>query len=145
MFYARRLTHVIFAALFLAVFWTGCDFIEQQEDADPDDPAGPGGDPPAAVVDVTKTVGAQGGQLEVDGMEFKLPAGALTSDASLTLARVSEVPDILRDEAVTGSFTVTGLPDDFGGPIELVLSIEGNSRRLELCRGRDRGLRPVTR
>ena len=116
---SRKLYLSSWILLLIGLIWAGCDFVETESDPNGFDP-----DPPKVVEQVTENVGPAGGVLKVDGVQLDLPPGALTSETALTLALVESSPAELEEEIVTGTYTLTGLPDDFTGAIEIRLKYD---------------------
>jgi hypothetical protein len=110
---------VLLATLFTLLFLIfGCS--KNEEDVKPDN----GDTEPPPVTSISKTIGKNGGILELDSISLFIPSGAFSEEISLELSLVKE-PVPYPQPSVTGIYKLTGLPGQFDQPVRLSLKYSG--------------------
>ena len=82
-----------------------------------------GGDTPGGDILISGTIDSGGGTLTADDIVISIPAGALQAETTVTISE-DTVPSENAD-VVTGAYTLTGIPSDIDGEIEVRLKYSG--------------------
>ena len=72
---------------------------------------------------VSQTIGAEGGAVETDTVTLTVPAGSFSADTAIGISETDE--DKYEENAVSGTFLLSGIPEDFTAPLTLTVAYTG--------------------